>query len=110
MSKSLVGNVKNKKFTFLWLLIGGSMGNILLMLYAPYLWPIFLPSAVLSVSIAISKFDNVKRPKIWLAVDLILTIALIIAVLFYGRFPIEFGTLLPDALIIFGCILGIMNW
>ena len=103
MPKSLVGKVKNKKFAFFWLLIGGSIGNILLILYSSNTWPIFLPSAIVSILIAIKIADKTQRPKIWLGIDLLL-----------GFIPlISLGPVLgnlPDVLIIFGCILGIMSW
>lgn len=111
MPKTLVGTVENRKFAFFWLLIGGSIGNILLILYSPDVWPVFLPSVILSVLITINIADKTERSKIWLGIDLFLTcIALLLLVPVLGTAPIELTILLPDSLIIFGCILGIMNW
>lgn len=111
MPKSLVGKVKNKNFAFFWLLIGGSIGNILPILYSLNVWPIFLPSAILSILMAIIIADRKQRPKFWLGIDLLL--ALVPLVMFAPSFlmvPMELAILLPSAMIIFGCILGIMNW
>ncbi|MGD0728773.1 MAG: hypothetical protein ABR981_01720 [Candidatus Micrarchaeaceae archaeon] len=111
MPKSLVGRVKNKNFAFFWLLIGGSIGNILLTFYSISAWMMLLPSAVLSILIAILMMDKTKRPKIWLGIDLILTcILLIFLVPFLGTSRIELASFLPGVLIILGCIIGIMNW
>lgn len=107
---SIVGKVKNKKFAFFWLLIGGSIGNILMAFFILYNWRVlqiaFLPSAILSMLIAIEMADGAQRPKVWLGADLLLTA--IILMLDLKLFAL--GTALPSILIIFGCILGIMDW
>ncbi|MFI5412388.1 MAG: hypothetical protein ACHQX1_00675, partial [Candidatus Micrarchaeales archaeon] len=64
--KSIVGKVENKKFAFFWLLIGGGAGNILLVLYSLNVWPVFLPSVILSILIAVMIADKKQRPKLWL--------------------------------------------
>src|ERR1700733_10152670 len=111
MSKSLVGKVKNKNFAFFWLLIGGSLGNILITILAPAAWIIFLPPAILSILIAIIMSNKTKRPKFWLALDILLTIVLFIVVVpVNGSSQINLGVFLPGLLIILGCVLGIMNW
>jgi len=107
MVKSIVGKVKNKKFAFFWLLIGGSIGNIFLILYSPDVWPIFLPSVILSILIAAMIADKKQRPKIWLGIDLLITL---IPSILTVPLASEFAIFLPGALIIFGCVLGIMDW
>jgi hypothetical protein len=108
MPKSLVGKVKNKKFAFFWLLIGGGMGDILFVLYSLDVWPMLLPSAILSVLIAVTAANKTLRPKIWLWVDLLLAA---VPVVYYVLFPsMPWAIFLPNALIIFGCVLGIMDW
>ena len=111
MPKTLVGKVKNEKFAYFWLLIGGGMGNILLLLYSLNSWPLFLPPAILSILITVTAVNKLKRFKIGLAIDLLLTCGLL--VLFVPAFgtPLkELTASLPGALIILGCILGICNW
>lgn len=111
MPRSLVGRVKNKKFAFFWLLIGGSIGNLLLILYSLDVWLILLPSSALSILMAIMMADRAQRPKTWLAIDLLVTfILLILLVPFLGTASIKLGAFLPGTLIILGCILGIMDW
>ena len=111
MTKSLVGKIKNKKFAFFWLLIGGSLGNVLLIIHSPSLWRTFLPSAALSILMAIAIMDNTNRPKLWLAIDTLLAaIPLILLVPYFGAPQTNPAILLPSALIILGCILGIMDW
>ncbi|MDE1861261.1 MAG: hypothetical protein KGH72_06125 [Candidatus Micrarchaeota archaeon] len=111
MPKSLVGTVKNKRFAFFWLLVGGSIGNLLTLPYVPNLWPILLPPTILSIVMAIAMAGTVKRPRIWLSIDLILTAFLL---LFFlpptGSVATSLAIWLPDLLIIFGCILGVMKW
>lgn len=111
MPKTLVGKVQNKKFAYFWLLIGGSLGNIIFLLYSPSAWPIFLPPAVLSVVIMASVAEELKRPKMWLGMDLIMTLLLLLFfVPSFGSALREITILLPGLLIIFGCMLGICNW
>jgi hypothetical protein len=111
MPKSLVGKVKNKNFAFFWLLIGGGIGNILLLLYSTSAWPLLVPPAVLSIIIALTMMDKLKRPKIPLAIDLFLTsILLILLIPFFGSSQIQPAIFLPGILIVLGCVLGIMNW
>jgi hypothetical protein len=113
MPKSLVGKVKNKRFAFFWLLIGGSTGNVLMALRSleVWPWPMLLPSAILSILIAMAIADKTKRPKIWLGIDLLLTsILLMLLVPFFGAAEIKVAISLPGILIIFGCILGIIDW
>lgn len=107
MPKSLVGRVKNGKFAFFWMLIGGSIANILIVLRSPNAWLLFLPSAVLSILIAIAMADKTRRPKMLLVTDLLITSILLGAA--FGQ-TYQLAILLPDALIIFGCVLGIMDW
>jgi hypothetical protein len=113
MPKSLVGKVKNKRFAFFWLLIGGSIGNILLILLSQHNWPwpILLPPAILSILIGMAIADKTQRPKIWLGIDLLMTsILLMLIVSFFGAVEIKLAISLPGILILFGCILGIMDW
>jgi hypothetical protein len=111
MSKTLVGKVKNEKFAFFWLLIGGSLGNILIVLFSLDVWPVFLPCAIMSILIAMIMFDKLKRPKILLGIDLLLSaIPFILIVTSLVGAQIELAAFLPGALIIFGCVLGIMDW
>lgn len=110
MAKSLVGRVKNEKFAFFWLLIGGSIGNIFLIIHAHDTWPVFLPSIILSISIALAMVGKTKRFKVGLGVDLLLTLPFLLVVLPFLGIAINLWALLPDILIIFGCILGVMNW
>ncbi len=111
MPKSLVGRVKNKKFAYFWLLIGGSVGNILFMLHNLNTWPIFLPTVVLSLLIAVAVGEKLKRPKLLLGIDLVITLVLLaLFVPHFGTFLREITILLPGALIVLGCILGICNW
>jgi hypothetical protein len=107
MAKSIVGKIENKKFAFFWLLIGGSIGNIILLLYSPELWPIFLPSVALSLLIVVMIANRKSRPKIWLGADLL---AAFVPLMFSLSFTLKLAIFLPSALIIFGCFLGIMNW
>ncbi len=110
MARSLVGKVRNEKFAFFWLLIGGSIGNILLILHFLALWLVFLPSAILSILIAIAILGKTRRPKIWLGADLLLTIILLIILVWsLGANQISLS-FLPDVLLVLGCVLGIMNW
>jgi len=110
MSKSLVGRVKNKNFAFFWLLIGGSIGNLLLILYSLSIWEIFLPSALLSVLIAMAVADKTHRPRLWLGTDLLLSFILLIFFVHFFWAKIRLALLPPTILIILGCIIGIMNW
>jgi hypothetical protein len=111
MSKSLVGRVENQKFAFFWLLIGGGIVNILIILRSPASWPIFLPSTILSLLMTMTMVHKKKRPKVWLGIDLLLTfISLIFGVSFFGMTGIDLAVFLSGILIIFGCILGIMDW
>jgi hypothetical protein len=111
MPKTLVGKVKNNKFAYFWLLIGGSVGNILFILHNLNTWPIFLPPAILSLLIAVAVGDKLKRPKLLLAMDLIITVVLLaLFVPYFGTTLREITILLPGALIVLGCILGICNW
>lgn len=107
--KSIVGVVKNKKFAYFWILIGGSIGNLIITFYSFDVWPIFLPPAILSILLMAIVADGKRRPRIWLAGDLVLTTALLLSLIpFAGE--ASPGIFLPGALIIFGCILGVMNW
>jgi hypothetical protein len=111
MPKTLVGKVQNKKFAYFWLLIGGSLGNIIFIMYSPSAWPIFLPTALLSVLVMAIVADSLKRPKIWLGLDIGLTIGLLsFFIPYFGSATREVTILLPAALIVFGCVLGICNW
>ena len=111
MPKSIVGRVENQKFAFFWLLIGGSIGNVILVLYSIEVWPVFLPQAILSVLMAIAMMGKKKRPKVWLGADLVFTLVLSVLLLSsYGAAGINFGIFLPNLLILSGCVLGIMNW
>ena len=111
MPKTLVGKMQNKKFAYFWLLIGGSLGNLSLILYSPNAWPLFLPPAVLSLLLVIAIADSKKRPKMLLGIDAFLTCALLISLLPpLGSTLKEITVLLPAAMLVFGCILGIMNW
>lgn len=111
MPKTLVGKVKNERFAYFWLLIGGGLGNIILLLYSASLWPLFLPPAIASILIPLTVAGKLKRYKIPLAIDLLLTLGLlIIFVPSFGTVATELTASLPGALIIFGCILGICNW
>jgi hypothetical protein len=111
MPKTLVGKVKNERFAFFWLLIGGSIGDLFPAIYAPGVWQLFLPPAILSLVIAMVMFGNKRRPKILLGADLLISIALLaLLVLSFGTSPRELPALIPDAMIIFGCILGVCNW
>jgi hypothetical protein len=71
--------------------------------------PILVPPAILSILIALIMADDKKRPKLWLGVDLLLTSLLF---LLLGQWPIgiQVALSLPGALILLGCILGIMDW
>ena len=106
--KSIVGKVENKKFAFFWLLIGGSVGNITLILYS-FLsaLPIFLPSVILSMIIALAIADKKQRPRIWLGIDLIATL---VPMIIFAASVSQLAIFLPSALVIFGCVLGIMKW
>jgi hypothetical protein len=111
MAKSLVGKMKNQSFAFFWLLIGGGIANLLLLLGAHAFWLVFLPPAILSLVIAVAIVNRKQRPKIWLGLDLLLTFILLI--FFVPPFltnPIRLAISLPGILIILGCILAIMNW
>jgi hypothetical protein len=111
MAKGLVGKVKNEKFAYFWLLIGGAIGSILMLFYSVNYWPLFLPPAILSVLIAVASMNRVKRFKIGLVVDLILTFGLLmIFVPSVGTPLAELAASLPGALIVLGCILGICDW
>lgn len=110
MPKSLVGRVKNKKFAFFWFLIGGGIGNLLITLYSPEVWPMLLPPAILSILIAITAAGDKRRPKFRLGIDLLLTVFLLMALVSLFGAQVRFGIFLPSVLIIFGCILGIMDW
>lgn len=111
MPKSLVGRVKNSKFAFFWLLIGGSIGDIILAVDAPYLSPVLLPPAALSLLMALIIADKMHRPRVWMGIDLLLTLILaMVLVPLLGTAGINSAIFLPDALIIFSCILGIMKW
>ena len=111
MPKSLVGRVKNRKFAYFWLLIGGSIGNILFIMYNPSSWLVFLPPAVLSILLMIAVADSMKRPRLFIGIDLLLTLALLVFLTpHFGTTLRELAALLPEALIIFGCILGVMKW
>jgi hypothetical protein len=111
MPKSLVGRVKNERFAFFWLLIGGSIGNILLALYAINAWPLFVPSAALSLLVAAPMVGKLKRPKIWLNADLLVTlISLVLPEVYYPVAGANPGIFLPGILIVLGCVLGIMDW
>lgn len=110
-SASIVGKVKNKNFAFFWLLIGGGLGNILMILYSLDIWLIFLPSAILSILMAMAVADKKQRPKLWLGIDMVVTFILSITLLlFLGAIQIKLAIFLPNLLIMLGCILGIMNW
>jgi hypothetical protein len=112
MPKTLVGRVKNDKFAFFWLLMGGSLGNILFSAYSPQLAiTIFLPPAILSVLIAVAIAGKTHRPKIWLGIDLIVTfITLLLIESLSGSYAVRMAISIPNLLITLGCILGIMDW
>ncbi len=105
--KSIVGKVRNDKFAFFWLLIGGSVGDIVLILYSLNLWLILLPSLILTLLIAVAMADKKQRPKRLLGIDILGTIAPAIVVVSSVS---QLAIFLPSALIIFGCVLGIMDW
>ena len=110
MAKSLVGRVENQKFAFFWLLIGGSIGNMLLILYSPKALLLFSPSIILSLLLAAVMANRKQRFKIGLWADLLLTLPLLLVLLPFLGSAINPWMLLPDFLVGFGCVLGIMNW
>ena len=107
MPRSLVGRVKNREFAYFWLLIGGSIGSIIMLFASPYDWQVFLFPSALSISMAIAIANKKKRPKIWLGMDLLLTSVLLVLLVPPGT---NLAAFLPGGLIILGCILGIMDW
>ena len=111
MPRTLVGKLMNRQFAFFWLLIGGGIADIILVAFSLRLWQIFLPIAILSIVLMLAVRDIKKRPKIWLGLDLLLTVVLsVLFVMSFGSSLRRLTLLLPNALIILGCVLGIMNW
>ena len=118
MPKSLVGKVKNSKFAFFWLLFGGGIGNLLIGIYSNInqlgiasVFLVLLPSIVLSIFMVFAIANKLHRPKLWLGIDFILALLPVILIVRYLlAYPAKFGILFPDLMMIFGCILGIMDW
>ncbi len=111
MPRSLVGRVKNEKFAFFWLLIGGSIANFFPIFYSFHTWPLLLPPAILSILVAISMIGKKKRPKVLLAIDLVVSLSLLVLLALTSRTSLgELTLLLPDCMIVLGCVLGLMNW
>jgi hypothetical protein len=102
----LVGKVLNEKFAYFWLLIGGGLGNMMMIAFLPAYWPYFLPPAVFSILISATEAGKLKRHRVRYLICMALTCAIMVIAIPFAGYVLA----LPSALIILGCILGIGNW
>ena len=104
-----VGKIPNNRFAFFWMLLGGSLGNAVIILYAPWIWPLFAGSVLLSLLIVAAIAYGKTRPKLWLALDLVVTVVPSALIILDGA-TLKAAIYVPSALVAFGCVLGACDW